>query len=74
MTDDPDRTLGESDVTAPYDDLETAARAFVACERPYKQLIHIDSEGIARFLNHDEGRYLPRLCAVAGYDGEEIVA
>jgi hypothetical protein len=46
----------------------------VACERPYKQLIHIDSEGIARFLTDDEQGYLDRLCAVAGYDVEEIVA
>jgi hypothetical protein len=74
MTDDPDLTLGDSDVAGPYDDLETAARAFLACEHPYKQLINIDGEGIAGFLSDREERYLERLCAVAGYTVEEVGA
>ena len=73
-TDDPDTTVGEAGVKSTHRRLLAAANAFVQCDLPYKQIVHVDSCGHARFLTYREQEFITGVAERLGLDVVEIEA
>ena len=71
-TDDPDLTLGEAGVRSSHRRLIAAANAFVQCELPYKQLVHVDDCGHTRFLTDREEAFVAAVADRLGLDVIDI--
>ena len=71
-TDDPDTTLGEAGAKSTHRRLLAAANAFVQCQLPYKQLVHVDSCGHARFLTAREQAFVSAVADRLGLEMVEI--
>jgi hypothetical protein len=71
-TDDPCKTLAQGEVRY-FATLIDAANAFAKTPEPYKQIVY-DDGCTARELNADEQRLLENVCAMLGYDVEEVGA
>jgi hypothetical protein len=69
---DVDTTLGEANVRSYHDDIEDAAKAFVRCTAPCKQLLHLDDDDKVRFLNADQQRVVVAVADAFGYDVHEV--
>ena len=71
VTDDPELTLGESQVVSEHETMLEAANAFVKHESRYRQIVW-DDGAHARELDSREQGLLEHVCNKLGYDVEEI--
>jgi hypothetical protein len=69
---DPSVKLGESDIRSSHPDIWEAAEAFATCTAPFKQLVFVDDDGSADWLDELEEDLLARICDAHGYDLEEF--
>jgi hypothetical protein len=67
----PDTTLGDADVHSRHTTIDAAARAFVHCGSPLKQILYVEN-GEPDWLNQREQATLERICGEHGYDVDEI--